>query len=129
LRRLSSWLPPLVYMAVIFYVSSLSNPLPQVTARVWDKLLHTIDYAGLGVLFVRALRRDGWRWRGALVAAILMTSLYGASDEFHQWFVPGRSSAVSDWVADTVGAVLGAAAYGQAADRFARRFRSSVPTV
>jgi MYXO-CTERM domain-containing protein len=36
-------------------------------------------------------------------------SFYGASDEVHQSFVPGRDSDVLDWRADTIG---GAAAAG-----------------
>jgi VanZ family protein len=125
LRRLIYWLPPLVYMAAIFAMSSLSHPLPEVTVRVSDKLLHVIEYSGLAALFVRALRRGGavraWLWRDAVLAAIVMTSLYGASDEYHQAFVPNRNAAVSDWVADSLGAVVGASAYAAA---FARRSHS-----
>jgi VanZ family protein len=33
--------------------------------------------------------------------------LYGASDEWHQSFVPGRYPAVSDWLADAAGIVIG----------------------
>jgi VanZ family protein len=113
--KLRYWLPSIVYMAVIFAISSQPNPLPEVTARVSDKLLHLVEYSGLAALFVRALGRDGagraWRWRDAVLAAIVMTSLYGASDEYHQAFVPNRNSAVSDWVADSLGAVVGALAY------------------
>jgi VanZ family protein len=118
LRRLSSWLPPLVYMAVIFYISSLSHPFPEVTARVSDKVLHTIEYGVLAVLFMRALWREGVSWRDAALAAVVMTSLYGATDEYHQAFVPNRSSTISDWVADSIGATMGASA---AAAAFARR--------
>lgn len=44
----------------------------------------------------------------ALLAAILIASLYGASDEFHQLFVPGRLCDAADWLTDTCGAALGA---------------------
>jgi hypothetical protein len=47
LRRLISWLPPLVYMAVIFAVSAQPNPFPEVTARVSDKVLHLVEYSVL----------------------------------------------------------------------------------
>jgi VanZ family protein len=33
-------------------------------------------------------------------------SLYGVSDEIHQAFVPGRSSDVLDWMADTAGTLV-----------------------
>jgi len=112
LRRLISWGPPLVYMAVIFGLSSLSNPLPELTKRIWDKLLHTVEYAGLAVLLARALGREGVSLRRVLVLAVLGASLYGASDEVHQAFVPGRDSTPRDWAADTIGGLIGAAAFG-----------------
>jgi VanZ family protein len=111
MRRVSLWLPPLVYMIVIFHFSSESNPLPEVTEHVWDKLLHLTEYAGLAFLFCRALTGEGLGWLAAAGAALLLTSVYGASDEWHQAFVPLRSVDVRDWLADTLGAALGAALY------------------
>ena len=105
------WLPPLVYMAAIFHFSSESQPLPMLTEHVWDKILHTIEYVGLAVLVFRAL--DGeelGRWQSAVLAVIIV-SAYGASDEWHQSFVPMRSSDVEDWLTDTVAGAIGAAAY------------------
>jgi VanZ family protein len=99
-------------MAVIFSLSAQSNPLPEVTTRAWDKLLHVMEYAGLGFLFARALMREGMTWLAALAVAIVLTSGYGASDEWHQASVPQRSSDVHDWIADTIGAGLGAVLYG-----------------
>ncbi len=39
--------------------------------------------------------------------AVIATSLYGASDEWHQAFVPMRESSIRDWYADVIGAALG----------------------
>jgi VanZ family protein len=121
IRRLSRhaalWLPPLVYMALIFMFSSESNPIPDVTEHVWDKLLHTVEYGTLAILLARAFAGEGLAWLSASVIAIMLTIGYGATDEYHQWFVPGRSSDVRDWVADSLGAVVGAAAYTIATTR------------
>ena len=106
MRSLSLWLPVIVYMAIIFSLSAQSNPLPEVTAHVWDKLLHASEYGGLAVLLVRALRGEGVGWAAVLIAATVVASLYGASDEIHQAFVPGRDPAVGDWLADTTGAAI-----------------------
>jgi VanZ family protein len=38
--------------------------------------------------------------------SFIICTLYGASDEIHQYFVPNRSSEVQDWLADAAGAVL-----------------------
>jgi VanZ family protein len=46
------------------------------------------------------LKRNPYIWTA------VFTILYGASDEFHQYFVPNRSSEVQDWVADVLGIIL-----------------------
>lgn len=40
-------------------------------------------------------------------SSIAFCSLYGVSDEWHQSFVAGRDSSHEDWVADTIGAIVG----------------------
>ena len=112
MKRLGSWLPALVYMAAIFWLSSKSDPLPEVTTRVWDKILHLVEYAGLAVLLCRALFAETVAWPMAVLGAILLTSAYGASDEWHQMFTSLRSADVRDWLADTVGGTMGAVLYG-----------------
>jgi VanZ family protein len=39
--------------------------------------------------------------------AVLLSGLYGVTDEFHQAFVPGRGAAALDVGIDTLGAALG----------------------
>ena len=98
-------------MALIFYASSQSDPAPGLTTAVSDKLLHALCYAGLAALFCRALLDEDLSAVSALTLAILLTSTYGASDEYHQRFVPMRSSDMGDWAGDSVGAVFGSMAY------------------
>jgi VanZ family protein len=105
------WAPPIAYAALIFYISSLSMPLPELTTRVSDKLLHGVEYAALGVLLCRALRGERFAWRLCVVLAVVLASAYGASDEWHQSFVPERNSDVLDWITDTVGGALGSIVY------------------
>ena len=108
------WGPVCGYAGLIFYLSSQPHPeehLPFVT-HFSDKVLHAIEYAVLGALCYRGLRgtgHDTWRQQ-AIPMAILLASLYGMSDEVHQAFVPFRESSWLDWLADTVGAALGAIA-------------------
>ena len=106
-----SWLVPAVaYAGLIYFLSAQSYPLPELTARVWDKLLHATENGGLAALLVLGLDRVfrlGPLKLGAWAAGL--ASLYGATDEFHQSFVPHRSSDVADWAADTTGAALAAA--------------------
>ncbi len=105
--RLLLWSAVGAYAATIFYLSSLSNPLPELTSRLSDKALHAVEYAGLALLVALALLASNVRPRRALGLALLAASLYGATDELHQLFVPGRSSDVRDWLADSIGAAFG----------------------
>jgi VanZ family protein len=99
-------------MLVVFHLSSESAPLPALTAHVWDKLLHLVEYGGLAALVCRALLGEGLGWLAAVAGAILAASLYGASDEWHQSFVPMREADIRDWMADSLGATAGAVVYG-----------------
>jgi VanZ family protein len=98
-------------MAVIFHLSSQTDPLPAVTERIWDKALHFGVYAALGLLFIRAFRGEGTGWIVAAALALAATSAYGASDEWHQLFTPGRQSGLDDWIADTLGGAMGVATF------------------
>jgi VanZ family protein len=92
-------------MAIIFTASSIPN-LQQLPGNISDKTGHGIGYAMLGALLLRALaggRRAGVTWRTVLLTVACATA-YGVSDEFHQRFVPGRSSDVYDVLADAEGA-------------------------
>jgi len=109
-RAFSLWGPVAAYMAFIFFVSAQAQPpLPP---QISDKQGHSIGYMGLTVTVARAMA--GGITRGASLpvaaAAFGVASAYGASDEWHQSFVPGRSSDVHDWYADSVGALIGASA-------------------
>lgn len=109
------WGPVCAYAGLIFYLSAQSHPeeqLPSFVGLLSDKVLHVFEYAVLGVLFYRGFYwGTGVSWRPwAVPLALLCTSLYGVSDEFHQSFVPFRESSWLDWVADTIGAGVGAAA-------------------
>lgn len=97
-------------MALIFRFSAESEPLPELTIYVWDKLLHAAEYAGLAALVYRALAGEGFRRASAALAALLLTAAYGATDEWHQSLVALRESDPLDWTADIVGAGIGAAA-------------------
>ena len=116
-QRMRAWLPVAAYMALIFYFSSLPHPdeeLPKfLFETLGDKLLHAIEYAVLGVLCYRAFRRAAGPFAAgyAVVFAIVTASVYGATDEVHQAFVPFRTATWLDWVADTAGGVVGAVSY------------------
>ena len=110
MRTLARFLPALAWAAVVFWLSSQSHPLPFLPDEIFsfDKLLHALEFAAGGALLAWALLPRG-PWRAFLLAALLAAA-WGAGDEIHQGFVPGRDADVWDWVADAAGAVAGAAA-------------------
>jgi VanZ family protein len=104
------WGPVVLQMVIIFAASSIPN-LRELPGGISDKSGHSIGYALLGGLFLRAFARGRLRdvtWRRAS-AAIVVATLYGVSDEFHQVFVPGRSADRYDVLADCIGAAVGVA--------------------
>jgi VanZ family protein len=108
------WVPVALYAGAIFYLSAQSHPDEQLPSflleDISDKVLHAVEYAVLGGLCYRALRwgASGQVASHALLLAIVMASLYGVTDEAHQFFVPFRESSWQDWLADTIGAAIGA---------------------
>ncbi|MFL5318973.1 MAG: VanZ family protein [Myxococcaceae bacterium] len=101
-------LPILFWMGLIFFLSSQSK-LPTPNVSHFDKFAHAGVYGLLGLLLARALRGYGVSPKSAVIIGIIAASCYGASDEIHQIYTPGRTPDVFDWVADTFGASLGAA--------------------
>lgn len=90
-------------MAALFSASSLST-LPSPPAGLTDKHEHFFFYGILAALALRALARGQWRGVGPITVAgaILISSIYGVTDEFHQRFVPGRDYEVLDMLADAL---------------------------
>ncbi len=109
------WGPVALQMALIFAASSIPD-LQGLPGGMSDKSGHGLGYALLGAVLLRALaggRIVGITW-GRAAAAIALATLYGASDEIHQAFVPGRSPDAFDVLADCLGAVAAVAAGGLA---------------
>jgi hypothetical protein len=102
-RRDLAW--PALVAATIFGESCRSH-VAGLGFNQSDKVAHFFVYGLLATLLVRLGR--GPRARGL---ALLATALFGASDEWHQSFVPGRTCELGDWIADTSGGALAIAVY------------------
>jgi VanZ family protein len=95
---------------LLIFAASAQPRVPDLLGGVSDKQMHAVAYAGLSTLACRAAAG------GALAAvspAMAVTGWavatgYGALDEVHQAFVPGRSAEASDLVADASGAAVAA---------------------
>ena len=101
-----------LYVAAIFVLSHISGSFFQdFGLKIWDKLIHAVEYLPLGFLLTGWLANWKRTPRGRLfliVVVFAMVLVLGALDETHQFFVPGRTASVGDLLADVVGGTLGA---------------------
>lgn len=103
-----TWGPAVAVMAGIFFLSS--RPALPVPPGYDDKVAHAVAYGTLALAVLHGLT-GAWRRRPGLVqvmAAVGIATLYGVSDEFHQSYVPGRTTDLLDVVADAAGATAAA---------------------
>src|SRR5262249_32655982 len=128
---LKAWLPVLLWMALMFlgstdlmsaeHTSRFLEPLlrwlapgisPQALAQAHfyvRKAAHLTEYVILASLLFRAIRP--WTasyWKRAALA-FFPAALFAFGDEFHQAFVPSRTSSLGDVAIDCSGAVIGLA--------------------
>lgn len=121
------WLPVLVYVGLIFSLSSLQSTGPSLFA--WqDKVEHFLEYGLFGLLLGRAFRFTigGTRGLAWALSAVALGSLVGALDEIYQRSVPGRVSDVRDWATDTA-ALIAAVLFTQLISARALGARRAVP--
>lgn len=107
-KFLKLWLPPVLWAAVIFIFSSF--PTTKTFEVYWQdfiakKTAHLIEYAIFAALNYRALKESGVKRKNAGLYSILVAVVYGATDEIHQSFTPGRGPTVRDVFFDTIGAI------------------------
>ncbi len=100
------WIPAVATAALIALLSH--QPDTGLPEGFPDKPAHFFEYAFFTMTLVYGFSRGfdfRRRSRGRIVAAVLLASAYGVTDEWHQSFV-GRDASVADWLADTSGAVV-----------------------
>ncbi|MBW1643836.1 MAG: VanZ family protein [Deltaproteobacteria bacterium] len=103
------WLPIIIYCLLIFIQSSFPYPATFPKLPYIDKLVHFVEYAILGVLFLRAFRtlQVKNKKRLLIVLSAAASIIYGLSDEFHQYYIPYRNASFMDIAADTAGSIFG----------------------
>jgi VanZ family protein len=74
------------------------------------KSAHFIIYFALGFFVANTIRQVTDNKKYIFWISLCWSSFYGATDEFHQYFVPGRSAMWQDWAIDTLGALCGVGA-------------------
>jgi VanZ family protein len=111
--KLKYHIPFYLLCLAIFTESSFpSKDFPKIEFELADKLVHFAIYFVLLITAYYSFGSQntfGYLNRNSLAAALIFTAVFGASDEIHQYFVPGRSCEFYDWVADIAGGVFAVA--------------------
>jgi VanZ family protein len=128
---LKAWLPVVLWMTLMIFGSTdlmsaehtsrfltpflrwlnpdISPAAIAVAHLLLRKAAHVIEYAILSGLLFRALRDlIGGFWRRAAVA-LVPALIFAAADEYHQSFIPSRTSSLGDVFVDYGGAIVGIA--------------------
>jgi VanZ family protein len=111
-KHIIYWFPVYVYMGIIFYFSSQSFVGVSSTvgkAGLSGELQHLIEYLGLSLLVFRGVVNTFKR--NSILLTLIISGLYGLSDEIHQYFVPGRMFSFFDIGFDLLGIVIGIVTY------------------
>jgi VanZ family protein len=104
------WAPPFLWMSVIFVLSSMpGSKYRNIFFPHADIVAHTLLYFVLCALWARALEaqdRFPLIKKHFLFFAVVIGTIFGATDEYHQSFVPRRSMTIEDWLTDIAGCLL-----------------------
>jgi len=106
-KKRQAWGCVAVWAGLIFFVSHL----PSLTTNlgIWDLILrktaHMVEFGILALFLIRALRLTWPQFK--LLKVLLwgcgLAVIYAVSDEFHQYYVPGRVCSLWDVVFDSLG--------------------------
>lgn len=107
--------PAILVAIILFILSSIPYPPPIIlNVSYEDLIMHAIVYSAFGFFVARALHNQTNYLRlkeNLFLFTIIIGTLYGISDEFHQYFVPGRVTDILDVLADSVGTLIGFAIF------------------
>ena len=104
---------PIALMVLIFVESSIpmdgaSNNIQFLTDLdpTVQNLLHIPLFGVLAFFWMNAFKNWGFGKRQAIIYGFCISVMYGALDEYHQSFVPGRYGGLLDIYLDTAGAFI-----------------------
>lgn len=123
------YLPPLLWVALIFTFSTSSfsgkvteSYLDRILTFLWPggyhghieildhlirKTAHIVEYAVLAALWLKALiKGSGFNYGKAVLVTTLVSLFCAAADEYHQSYLPDRTSSVADVALDLAAALL-----------------------
>lgn len=109
-KRNLIYIPLVLYWVLIFILTSLPSDAISLVVSIGDKVNHLLAYFGLAFLLNFTLHfqsKISLTNMSAAILTIIIAGVYGAADELHQNFVPGRFPEFLDWIANVLGAFIG----------------------
>ena len=108
IKSWKSWLF-IFYLSGVIYLSLQSGDELGWFSQLWkyDKVVHVVEYMGVGFLLINALKikpLSKLQW----IYAVCFLCLFPIIDELLQYFTPRRISDVYDCIADIFGGLIGA---------------------
>ena len=104
--EVSSSQSELVLKIFSFLGIELNQYFGELATLVIRKTAHFSEYLIL-FLFAYNVSRFYFTTKKARLYSIIFVFLYASTDEFHQYFIPGRNMAFKDVLIDTSGGVIG----------------------
>ena len=102
---------PITLYAVICIFSHQPQPyIPPIPGLSHDKVLHALVFGLLATALIRVIPENK-RYFLSVFIIILITSILGIIDEFHQSYIPGRFMEGWDMLADGLGATIAVILY------------------
>jgi VanZ family protein len=103
-KRLISFIPLLLASLTLFIASHQEGvPFDTSIFIFQDKIMHFFAYFIYGITIQLFLLSFDISNRKYIILTIIIGSIFGLSDEIHQYFIANRSTEFFDWVADTLG--------------------------
>jgi len=101
------WVPTILWIGIIFFLSSLPDAATPGRFILPDKVLHAAEYFILAFLILFALQRTtALKFSTCFWIVLAAGTAYGLSDEFHQLYVPTRHFDLKDLLADVCGILV-----------------------
>jgi VanZ family protein len=96
MKLLWRWLPVIIIMSTIFYLSSLPGK-EIIAAGLGPEPFHIGGHFFMYFfLYIALYRATKSHWK-----SLLIVILYSLADEYHQIYTPGRSASLKDLIVDT----------------------------
>lgn len=109
LKKVLVRIPAVLVTLTSWYLSSRSSLPKSFSFFTYDKILHFLSFAFLAFCWSLWFTPGQWKEKPvrSMLYVLIIVGVYGAIDEYHQSFTPGRDMSFFDWIADMAGAFSG----------------------